>query len=127
MKLRIKGPTLRLRLTQGEIRALEEQGVVEECVPFAAGVNLVYRLKRESAAREIGASYRNGVVEVVVPEGAARRWCTSELVTLAHEQPLSEGVLRITLEKDYACLAPREGEVESDNFPHPGAPHGKSC
>ena len=33
MKLRIKGPTLRLRLTQGETRALLEQGVVEERVP----------------------------------------------------------------------------------------------
>jgi hypothetical protein len=127
VKLRIKGPTLRLRLSQGEIRALLEEGLVEERVPFAAGVNLVYRLRRDAAADEITASFRNGVVEIRVPERNAREWCTTELVTLAHEQALPDGSLRITLEKDFACLAPREGEDESDNFPHPQADSGTTC
>lgn len=127
MKLRIKGPTLRLRLTQGEIRALLEEGVVEERVPFAPGASLVYRLRRDAGCSEISASFRNGVVEILVPEGSAREWCTSERVTLAHEQALPEEALRITLEKDFACLAPREGEDESDNFPHPDAGSGKTC
>jgi hypothetical protein len=124
MKLRIKGATLRLRLTQGEIRALLEEGVVEERVPFAPGVSLIYRLRRDAGASEITASFRNGVVEILIPEGNAREWCTSELVTLAHEQALPDGALRITLEKDFACLAPREGEDEADNFPHPEAGSG---
>ena len=127
MKLRIKGPSLRLRLTQGEVRALLEEGSVEERVPFSAGVNLIYRLKRDAAAGDISASFRNGVVEILVPEGDAREWCTSEMVTLAHEQGLPDGALRITLEKDFACLAPREGEDESDNLPNPEAGSGKTC
>ncbi len=127
MKLRIKGPTLRLRLTQGEILALLDQGIVEERVPFAGGVSLVYRLRRDAAAAEIAATFRNGVVEILVPERKAREWCTTELVTLAHEQALPDGALRIALEKDFACLAPREGEDESDNFPHPEAGSGRSC
>jgi len=127
MKLRIKGPTLRLRLTQPEIRALLEEGAVEERVPFAPGVSLVYRLRRDAGSGEISASFRNGVVEILVPERSAREWCTSELVTLVHEQTLPDGSLRITLEKDFACLAPREGEDETDNFPHPDANSGKVC
>ena len=127
MKLRIKGPTLRLRLTQGEIRALLEEGAVEERVPFAPGVSLVYRLRRDTGSGAIGATFRNGVLEILVPEAKAREWCTSELVTLAHDQALPDGALRITLEKDFACLAPREGEDESDNFPYPEAGDGKSC
>jgi hypothetical protein len=127
MKLRIKGPTLRLRLTQGEIAALAQHGVVEERVPFAANVNLVYRLKRDGQAREISATYRDGVVEIRIPDDTAREWCTSEQVTLAHAQPLPDGVLQITLEKDFACLTPRAGEDESDNFPHPDAQQGKRC
>lgn len=127
MKLRIKGPTLRLRLTQGEIRALLDEGEVEERVPFAAGVSLVYRLKRDAAVREIAATFRNGVIEILIPERNAREWCLTPLVTLAHEQSLADGSLRITLEKDFACLAPREGEDESDNFPHPEADSGRSC
>jgi hypothetical protein len=127
VKLRIKGPTLRLRLSQGEIHALLEEGLVEERVPFAPGVDLVYRLRRDAAAAEITASFRNGILEIRVPEGNAREWCTTELVTLAHEQALPDGSLRITLEKDFACLAPREGEDESDNFPHPQAGSGTTC
>jgi hypothetical protein len=125
--LRIKGPTLRLRLSQGEMRALLEEGLVEERVPFAPGVDLVYRLRRDAAATEITASFGNGILEIRVPEGKAREWCTTELVTVAHEQALPDGSLRITLEKDFACLAPREGEDESDNFPHPQAGSGTTC
>ncbi len=127
MKLRIKGPTLRLRLTQGEIEKLMAEGAVEEQVPFGAGVSLAYRLRRDPAAREIAATFRNGVLEVRMPEASVREWCGTSLVTLAHEQALPEGALRITLEKDFACLAPREGEDESDNFPHPETGTGKTC
>lgn len=127
MKLRIKGPTLRLRLTQGEIRALQDEGEVEDEVPFAPGVSLVYRVKRDASAREIAASFHDGVVEVLIPEANAREWCLTPLVTLTYEQSLPDGALRITLEKDFACLAPRAGEDESDNFPHPEAGSGKSC
>jgi hypothetical protein len=127
MKLRIKGPTLRLRLTQGEIHALLADGVVEERVPFAPGVNLIYRLRRDAATGEITATFRNAVVEITVPERDAREWCTTQLVTLTRGQARPEGTLHITLEKDFACLAPREGEDESDNFPHPEAGSGKSC
>jgi len=127
MKLRIKGPALRLRLTRSEIEALAQKGVVEERVPFAANVSLIYRLRCDAAAREISASYRDGIVEVRIPADTARQWCGSDLVTLGHEQPLPEGVLQITLEKDFACLTPRAGEDESDSFPHPAAGQGKTC
>jgi hypothetical protein len=126
MKLRIKGASLRLRLTQGEIRALAQHGMIEERVPFSHA-QLVYRLRREAAAREIGASFGEGVVEIQIPEAAAREWCTTELVTLEREQPVPGGTLRIVLEKDYACLAPRNDEDESDNYPHPDGASGKTC
>ncbi len=119
MKLRIKGATLRLRLTQGEIRALQERGQVEERVPFAPSVSLIYRLRKDSAAREIGASYDGNVVEIRVPAATADEWCVSSQVTLARVQGVGADSLNITLEKDFACLAPRAGEDESDNFPHP--------
>jgi hypothetical protein len=127
MKLRIKGASLRLRLTQSEVRALEEQGVVEEHVPFGAQARLIYRLRRDPTARQIEALFQQGAVEIRIPETVARSWCTSEVVTLSGEQPTPEGTLRIMVEKDFACLAPRSDEDESDNFPHPEAQQGKSC
>jgi hypothetical protein len=121
VKLRIKGDSLRLRLTQGEMRALAEQGEVEDRVSFPGGATLAYRLRAEKEISEILVSYDNDLIEILVPESLCRRWCETDLVTLSASQPLARGELRIALEKDWACLAPREGEDESDNFPHPGA------
>lgn len=122
MKLRVKGASLRLRLTQGEMQTLAGGGTVEERVPFVSG-EFRYRLRRASVAH-LEAEYGPRGLEVRVPEELARSWCDTDLVTLTHEQPVPDGTLRITLEKDFACLAPRRGEDESDQFPNPGSPGG---
>jgi hypothetical protein len=119
VKLRLRADSLRLRLTRGEVQQLAHSGSVEERVHITPSGVLVYRLKRVKSAATLGASFVNGEVEIQVPESMAREWCTSELVTLEHVQPHGEVRLRIVVEKDYACLAPREDEDESDNFRHP--------
>ena len=128
MKLRIKGDSLRLRLSQGEMRALAERGEVEDRISFPGGAALRYRMRVDQNSSEISAGYAGNLIEVLVPGPLAERWCGSDLVTLSASQPLAAGELRLVLEKDWACLAPREGEDESDNFPHPEAGWGaKSC
>jgi hypothetical protein len=119
MKLRIKGPSLRLRLTQAEVRALADDGRVEEQVPFGGGQLLTYRLSRDAAAAQLMANFSAGVLDIRVPDALARQWCASEEVTLAASQPAGAHTLRIVVVKDFACLAPRTDEDESDNFPHP--------
>ncbi len=126
MKLRIKGASLRLRLTQKEVRSLGEGAAIEERVPFPAGA-LTYRLARDARVPKIQASLSNHLLEVRIPEKLAQEWCTSETVTLAERAAVPEGTLEITLEKDFACLKPRADEDESDNFPHPESASGKSC
>lgn len=124
MKLRIKGNSLRLRLTQGEVRQLAEDGVVEETTRFGANAALVYRLRRVADAARIEAGFAGGVIEVRVPQSQASEWCAGEQVTLAGEGAGTADALRIVVEKDFACLAPRAGEDESDHFPHPAAAGG---
>ena len=121
MKLRIKGDSLRVRLAQGEMRALAERGEVEDRVSFPGGAALRYRLRIDRNSDEISSSYSSNVIEILVPEAQAQRWCGTDLVTLSATEAIGAGELRIVLEKDWACLAPREGEDESDNFPHPGS------
>jgi len=123
VKLRIKGASLRLRLTQGEMARLGAGESIEERVPFPGGA-LGYRLRR-APVRQIEADLGRAGIEVRIPEADAARWCGSDLVALSGEQAVPGGTLRITLEKDFACLAPRSEEDESDNFPHPGAPQGR--
>lgn len=128
MKLRIKGDSLRLRLAQGEMRALAERGEVEDRVSFPGGAALRYRLRVDTNNKEISSTYASNLIEILVPQAEAQRWCGTDLVTLSATQAIGTGELRIVLEKDWACLAPREGEDESDNFPHPEAGQGaKTC
>ncbi|MDE2261953.1 MAG: hypothetical protein KGL45_05485 [Gammaproteobacteria bacterium] len=128
MKLRIKGDSLRLRLSQGEMRTLAERGAVEDKVSFPGGEALRYRLRLDNNSVDISAAYGSNLIEISVPRALAERWHGTDLVTLTANQPFGGGELRLVLEKDWACLAPREGEDESDNFPHPQAEQGaKTC
>jgi len=120
MKLRIKGDSLRLRLTQGEVRQLGETGSVEDRVRFGAGAALTYRVKRDIASSDMRATFANGTVEIRLPEKAALAWCQTDEVTLAGSQPAAaDAELRIVVEKDWRCLTAREGEDESDHFENP--------
>ena len=80
---------------------------------------LVYRVQRAPAAATLGATFADGVLEIQVPETVARDWCASDVVTLDGVQRHGAVDLRIVVEKDFACVAPRSDEDESDNFPHP--------
>jgi hypothetical protein len=124
VKLRIRGDSLRLRLTQGEMRELAERGEVEDRIAFPGGAALGYRLRSDDNSNYISASYVDNLICILVPRALAERWWGTDLVTLSASQPTAAGELRLVLEKDWACLAPREGEDESDNFPHPEADAG---
>jgi hypothetical protein len=122
MKLRIKGDSIRLRLTQGEVQQLADRGEVEERTRFGAGRELIYRLKRDAGAKVLNAVSIGTEIEVRVPAAMASEWCSTNLEGLAATQAIAPGAqLRIAVEKDYACLTVREGEDESDNYPHPAA------
>ena len=128
MKLRIKGDSLRLRLAQGEMRTLTERGEVADRVSFPGGAALGYQVRVDRHNHDISATYKDNLIEILVPQALVERWCATDLVTLSATETIGSGELRIVLEKDWACLAPREGEDESDNFPHPEAGRGaKTC
>lgn len=129
MKLRIKGDSIRIRVSQGELAAFATTGAVEDRIRFSPQRALVYRLARDPRASQLSAVFEEGAIQVAVPEADARRWCESNEVTLAATQNAQGIDLRIVVEKDFACLAPREGEDESDNFPHPqvGVGTGPTC
>jgi hypothetical protein len=123
MKLRIRGNSLRLRLTRAEVDGLAKDGRVEDAIAFGPGPaeRLVYAVVL-GATDTVTAAWSAGVITVVLPEGVARDWAASERVGIEHDQVLgAAGALRIVVEKDFACLAPREGEGDEEAFPNPNA------
>ena len=128
MKLRIRDNSIRLRLTRSEVEQLRDTGVVAARTAFPGGREFRYEVESSPASITPGAFLSDAKVTVRLPEAAVRAWAGSEQVSITGEQQHKNGEkLLILVEKDFACLAPREGEDESDMFPHPAAADGDSC
>lgn len=121
MKLRIRGNSLRLRLTRSEVDQFNATGKVEETVDFGAGQGqFTYALERVDGDGGIFATYENGRICVCVPRAQSSKWIDTELVGIESED-LPDSGPRILIEKDFSCLTPRADEDESDMFPNPDA------
>jgi hypothetical protein len=127
MKLRIRGNSIRLRLTQAEVAALAEHGHVDESVSFVGGQMLIYAL----VCSDVGSRPRSTLtttnfgarIEITVSADDVRKWAASqETVALESSEVLTTGdALRILVEKDFACLTERPHEDDADAFPNPKA------
>lgn len=127
MKLRVLDNSIRLRLTRGEVDAINVGGLVKGRVRFAGGNTFDYVLESSPATVRPEAHISNNVLTVRLPQLDVRQWAESEQVSIQSDQLLDDGdQLKILVEKDFHCLAPREDEDETDMFPHPNAEDG-SC
>lgn len=122
MKLRIRDNSIRLRLTQVEVSALRDDGIVSARTAFPGGREFQYVLESSPASVNPGAFLSDAVITVRLPETAVLAWATTDQVSIQGEQLLTDGEkINILVEKDFVCLAPRDGEDESDMYPHPEA------
>ncbi len=122
MKLRVRDNSIRLRLTQAEVELVRADGLVRGRVPLAGSNNFDYVLESSPATVKSEAHISNNVLTVRVPEAEILSWSDSDEVSISATQLVDGGdELTILVEKDFACLAPREGEDETDMYPHPMA------
>jgi hypothetical protein len=122
MKLRIRDNSVRLRLERGEVDALSRHDRVAATTSFANGAAFAYVVESSQVSTSPEAIFADNSIIVRIPAAAVEAWANSGQVSMQGEQSLEGGeTLSILVEKDFACLAPREGEDESDMFPHPQA------
>lgn len=108
-------------MTRTEVAALAAGIPVEERTVFGPADDniLSYRIETNDGAI-ITAAFTRGTITVGVPADIVKEWAGGEQLGFSGRQALSDGsVLEILVEKDLACLRPREGEDGSDNFPNP--------
>ncbi len=115
MKLRIRGNSLRLRLTKSEVARLASDGRVEESTSFPNDETLLYCIERRDDDR-VTARLDGTKITVAVPGEMVRRFAESEDTGL----DATDGALKILVEKDWQCLTARD-EDDSDAYPHPAA------
>ena len=117
MKLRIRGDSVRLRLTQGEVERIARGEPVSECTHFADAV-FVYTLDVEPAASNTGARFSNGELRITLGGAEAVAWATDQ-TRVGIETKIQ--ALAVLIEKDFACLKPRNENEDRDAFPNPNA------
>ncbi len=122
MKIRIKGNSIRFRLTQSEVKQLSETGSITETTEFGHNT-FQYQVKLMPSIKQLKASYRDNNILMMVPEDDGKNWFHSKTVGFGHEMELNNGKkLDLLLEKDFTCLENR-AEDQSDNYPNPKLQH----
>lgn len=118
MKIRIKGNSVRLRLTKSEVVAFAEHGVVKESTAF--GENLfTYALKAKNGISQLEADYSHNTITIYFPEENQKAWALNSIVGYSNSIDWNEkGALSLLVEKDFTCLD-NTIEDQSDNFPNP--------
>ncbi|MFZ9388259.1 MAG: DUF7009 family protein [Chitinophagaceae bacterium] len=123
MKIRIKGNSIRYRLTKTEIANFGKLGYVEEETRFLNGPSFHYRLERRPGITSLDASYTENRICIYVPEPIASEWTATEVVGFNHTLDTGGGnKLFLLIEKDFVCLD-HTFEDQSDNYPNPN----KTC
>ena len=121
MKLRIKGNSIRLRLTKTEIANFGKQGFLEERTEFINGSVLGYTLQCKAGIVNLEASFSENRIRVFVPENMTQQWTTTDVVGFEHTLDTGNGKqLFLLIEKDFICLD-NTYEDQRDNFPNPNA------
>lgn len=119
MKIRIKGNSLRYRLTQTEVRALADHGTISETTTFAEGQVLTYAIETRADLDNLDAEYQAHRIVLLLPEAWAKNWPEEDRVGFNYSKPLTADTsLFLLLEKDFVCLD-EVAEDQSDNYPNP--------
>jgi hypothetical protein len=117
MKIRIKGNSLRYRLTRSELDLLAGKGVLREKINFGAAA-LQYELV-SSKGHQLSAAYQDNHITLYFPEAWINDWINSDKVGYEHTVSLENNeTLHLLVEKDFTCLE-NVAEDQSDNYPNP--------
>jgi hypothetical protein len=112
MKIRIKGNSLRYRLSKTDVEMFFNNGYLEEQTAFGNSV-LTYALQVYGSDR-LSAGFEDNKIVVFVPEEMAENWASTDVVGFDD----SVGSLYLLIEKDFQCLD-NTAEDQSDNYPNP--------
>jgi len=126
MKLRIRGNSLRVRLTRSEIAQLAETGLIENRVQLGAlpDCALVYRLELSGAAVRPETVFQKSQICIRLPRAEAMAWSKGQSIGIYSEEAWG---LKLAIEKDFKCLEPRPDEDQSDAFENPNGSSHPAC
>lgn len=118
MKLRVHKNSIRLRLSQSEVKKIGQGQPIVEILEIGVGQqgHFSYSLIPVEEENDILADYGQNNLKVIFPKQLAIEWASTDRVSLSNQM---DNGLSILIEKDFQCLHRRPGEDEADNFRNP--------
>ena len=122
MKLRIKGNSLRLRLSKTDVEKLAVSRYLEERTSFGSHT-FGYALQIKDAGDELSADFDGSKITVFIPEIFTKDWAVNDVIGFSSTTEVSDAEsLHILVEKDFKCLD-EAIEDQSDHYENPN----KTC
>ncbi len=122
MKIRIKGNSIRYRLSKSEVAKLAETGYLEEQTLFPKN-KFVYALRVSDSQQNLKADFTDNKISLFIPESFVNDWPNNSTVGIDTRITLTEtDTLYLLVEKDFICLD-ETTEDQTDNYENPN----KTC
>jgi hypothetical protein len=112
MKIRIKGNSLRYRLTRSDVAAIIKDGRLEDHTEF--GHQTFSYALQTTTDYDLTATFHENRITLFVPHTMIDKLANTDEVGFENEQ----GKLFLLVEKDFTCLD-EVSEDQSDNYPNP--------
>ena len=120
MKLRIRGQSIRFRLSPNDIDTLGRGETVQETLHFGAETSFVYGLA-PSDIPHVAIDAAGARLLVLCPRTMVTTLVETDNVGFEHTiSGAGHPGLTVLVEKDFQCLIPR-GEDDGNTFPNPNA------
>lgn len=101
MKIRIKGNSIRYRLTKAEVEIFSKEGYCAEKTVFNTGV-LTYALRAVEGIDNLTANFEHQTITMCLPMSDCQSWATNNRIGFEHKMVLEDGqILALLLEKDF--------------------------
>ena len=118
MKIRIRANTVRFRLGQSEMGMLRDGDAVVEMLSFGPQSSITWSVRVGPSDEDASIESAPGSVRLTIPR---LDWLEDESVEGYRATIESAPGYRVTVavERDYACVAPRDAAEDRDSFPNP--------
>lgn len=112
MKIRIKGNTIRYRLTKSDVDLLYKNQHLQDSTNFG-NRSLIYQLKA-AEQKSLTATFVDDTITITIPSEKLNELAQTDRVGFDGR----DGALYMLIEKDFQCLD-EVAEDQSDNYPNP--------
>lgn len=101
MKIRIKGNSIRVRLSPLEVTLFAKERTLVDHTNFGNGVRLTYQLNETLNDIKLSVSYENHCINIYMPSALIDLWSTTDQIGFENNTVLDDGShLFILVEKD---------------------------